>query len=61
LLCCIIEKTITRTIVCLADKDENNVPSSLLKLQLNNSGLGEKRVAFPVSAKSDGVRKVLIE
>ena len=58
---CVLEKTITRPIVCLADKDQLTVPSPLLKLQLKNSGLGEKRVQFPVSAKSDGVKKVLHE
>ena len=56
-----IEKTITKTIVCLANKDEDKVPSSLYKLQLANSGLGEKRLEFPVCAKADGVRKVLLE
>ena len=44
---------------CLANKDQTTTSSPEEKLKLLRNGLGEKRVAFPVSASSDAVKEVL--
>ena len=55
------EKTITRMFVCLAEKEQDRVPSTAEKLKLKNSGLGEKKLLFPVTGSTDTVKTVLQE
>ena len=55
------EKTITRTMFCLADKEQLCTPSCAQKLQLFQNGLGEKRVVIPSLASKTIVKTVLFE
>ncbi|XP_068689840.1 uncharacterized protein [Montipora foliosa] len=55
------EKTFTRTIVCLADKQQITVPSSDDKIHLRNNFLEEKKVAIPTTASKQRVKEVLYE
>jgi len=55
------EKTITRAFVCLAEKDQDRVPTTTEKLQLRNNGLGEKKVLIPSAGNADTVKTVLYE
>ena len=55
------EKTFQRTMVCLADKDQLNVPTSAEKITLRNNSLGEKKVNIPALASADRVKEVLYE
>ncbi|XP_028401094.1 uncharacterized protein LOC114524163 [Dendronephthya gigantea] len=52
-------KTITKSIFCLARKDQTQVSSASEKLQLHENGLGEKRISFPSTASSGEVKDIL--
>ena len=54
-------KTITRKFVCLADKEQYDVPDREEQRELLVSGLGEVKVAVPENAKEKDVRHLLTE
>jgi hypothetical protein len=54
-----VEKTITKTMLCLANKNQMHVPTTTEKLTLLENGLGEKRISFPVSAMDAAVKDIL--
>ena len=51
-----IEKSLTKTMFCFAEKGATEVPSCSEKLVLLENGLGDKRVSFPVSATAANVK-----
>ena len=51
-------KTITRKFLCLSDKDQDRVPTTVEKLRLKSSGLGEKKVLLPVEASAEAVKAI---
>lgn len=53
------EKTITRTFVCLAGRDQLTVPTNREKLLLKENGLGEKKLQIPTNASKEQVKEVL--
>ena len=53
------EKTITRTFVCLAGRDQLTVPTNREKLLLKENGLGEKKLQIPTNASKEQVQEVL--
>ena len=53
------EKTITRTFVCLAGRDQLTVPTNREKLLLEENGLGEKKLQIPMNASNEQVKEVL--
>ena len=55
-----IEKTFTRTVVCLADKEQLHVPTSADKIHRNNL-LGYKKVSISATASKERVKEVLYE
>ncbi|XP_067051325.1 uncharacterized protein [Acropora muricata] len=55
------ERSITRTFVCLSDKEQDRVPSITEKLRLKSNGLGEKTILLPILADADGVKAVLYD
>ena len=54
-----LERKITRTVFCLADKNQTEVPTMSEKLQLLENGLGEKQISFPASANEVAVKSIL--
>ena len=52
------EKNISRNFVCLAERNQDRVPTNREKLVLRDNGLGEKKVAIPVTASKDDVREI---
>lgn len=44
---------------CFADKETQESPSPVEKLELHRNKLGEKRVSFPVTANAAGVKEIL--
>ena len=54
-------RTITRKFLCLSDKDQDRVPTTVEKLRLKTSGLGEKKVLLPVDASAEAVKTILYE
>ena len=54
-------RTITRKFLCLCDKDQDRVPTTVEKLRLKSSGLGEKKVLLPVDANAEAVKAILYE
>lgn len=55
------ERTITRKVLCLSDKDRDRVPTTVEKLRLKSSGLGEKKILLPVDANAEAVKAILYE
>lgn len=53
------KKNITRTFVCLAEREQLTVPTSREKLVLRENGLGEKKVQIPANASKEKVKDVL--
>ena len=53
------EKTITRTFVCLAGRDQLTVPTHREKLLLKENCLGEKKLQIPTNASKEQVKEVL--
>jgi hypothetical protein len=49
----------TRTMFCLANKNQMQVPTTSEKLTLKENGLGEKRLAFPTGATDAAVKDIL--
>ena len=54
-------RTITRKFLCLSDKNQDRVPTTVEKLHLKSSGLGEKKVLLPVDASAEAVKAILYE
>ncbi len=49
----------TKTMFCLANKNQKQVPTTTEKLVLKENGLGEKRIAFPTGATDAAVKEIL--
>ena len=49
----------TKTMFCLANKNQKQVPTTTEKLALKENGLGEKRIAFPTGATDAAVKEIL--
>ncbi|XP_044165476.1 uncharacterized protein LOC114974732 [Acropora millepora] len=54
-------RTITRKFLCLSAKDKDRVPTTVEKLRLKRSGLGEKKVLLPVDAAAEAVTAILYD
>ena len=55
------EKTTTQTFVCLAEEDQNLVPTKTEKLQIRSNGLGEKKNLTPSTGNMETIKTVLHE